>query len=260
MTDAFFLPVGGDRYLATRHTAGPWSANDQHMGPPSALLTRELERGAPGADADLARLTVEILGPVPVAELSIRSWVERPGRSVRLTGAELVAGGRPVARAWAWWLARTDTTAVVAGQAPPLPPVDESKAGAVWPEGWLRGYLDAMEWIELRGGLREPGAATVWARQLVALVDGEEPSGLQRLMAVADSGNGVSNRLDLRRWLFINSELTVHVWRVPTGEWIGLDADTAIGPNGVGAATSALHDATGHVGRGAQALLVRPRG
>jgi hypothetical protein len=78
-------------------------------------------------------------------------------------------------------------------------------------------------------------------------------------MAVADSGNGASNRLDLRRWLFINTELTVHVWRVPVGEWIGLDAETAIGPHGVGAASSILHDADGPVGRGAQALLVRPR-
>jgi hypothetical protein len=99
----------------------------------------------------------------------------------------------------------------------------------------------------------------MWVRQRIALVAGEQPSGLQRLMAVADSGNGVSNRLDVREWLFINTELTVHVWRVPVGEWIGLDADTTIGPNGVGAALSVLHDQSGPVARGAQALLVRPR-
>jgi hypothetical protein len=78
-------------------------------------------------------------------------------------------------------------------------------------------------------------------------------------MAVADSGNGASNRLDMRNWLFINTELTVHLWRVPVGEWIGLDAETTIGPNGVGLANSTLHDSDGPVGRGAQALLVRPR-
>ncbi|HEX3649428.1 MAG TPA: thioesterase family protein, partial [Pseudonocardiaceae bacterium] len=67
------------------------------------------------------------------------------------------------------------------------------------------------------------------------------------------------SRLDLRQWLFINTELTVHLWRVPGGEWIGLDATSVLGPTGVGLATSTLHDAAGPVGRGAQALLVRPR-
>jgi hypothetical protein len=79
------------------------------------------------------------------------------------------------------------------------------------------------------------------------------------MMAVADSGNGASSVLDIRKWMFINAELTVHVLREPEGEWIGLDAVTSIGPAGVGAATSTLHDQTGQIGRGAQALLIRQR-
>jgi Thioesterase-like superfamily len=104
-----------------------------------------------------------------------------------------------------------------------------------------------------------PGAAVVWARPRVELVAGEAPSGLQRLLAVADSGSGVSNRLDVTRWWFINCELTVHVYREPEGEWIGVDANTMIGPHGVGTALSVLHDRAGPVGAGTQALMVRPR-
>ncbi len=63
--------------------------------------------------------------------------------------------------------------------------------------------------------------------------------------------------LDPAQWLFINSELTVHVLREPVGEWIGLDAATAVGPRGVGIARSALHDCEGQVAMGTQALLVR---
>jgi hypothetical protein len=229
------------------------------MGPPSALLARQLERSAPSTDSVPARITVEILGPVPVAELSLRSWVERPGRSVQLTGAELVADGRPVARAWAWWMTRTDTTAEVAGVGEPLPGVDAGQVRTDMPDGWLDGYLTAMEWVSLKGYFGEIGPATLWVRQKVALVDGEAPTALQRLMAVADTGNGASNRLDMRDWLFINTELSVHLWRLPASEWIGLDADTSIGPNGVGLATGTLHDTTGPVGRAAQALLIRPR-
>ena len=79
------------------------------------------------------------------------------------------------------------------------------------------------------------------------------------LRRAADSGNGVSNRLDQSEWLFINTELSVHAWRVPAGEWIGLDANTSIGPDGVGVAASVLHDESGAVARGTQSLLVRPR-
>jgi hypothetical protein len=99
----------------------------------------------------------------------------------------------------------------------------------------------------------------VWARQGVDLVAGEAPTGLQRLFVVADSGNGVSGRLDPHEWLFINSELTVHLHREPRAEWIALDAATAIGPDGVGTAFTVLHDADGPVGRGAQALVIRPQ-
>jgi hypothetical protein len=256
--DAFYEPLGDDRFRSTPHTAGPWSADSQHLGPPSALLARQLERTAPAASA-LGRITVEVLGPVPVAELSVRSWVARPGRSVQLSQAELSAGGRPVATAAAWWIATSDSTDVAAGLPAPLPSVDSAQPVGTIPDGWPSGYLSAMEWSTVKGGFGQPGPATVWVRQRVALVDGESPTGLQRLMAVADSGNGVSNLLDPWAWFFINTELTVHTWRMPAGEWIGLDANTTIGPQGIGVATSTLHDQDGPVGHGSQALLVRPR-
>jgi hypothetical protein len=203
-------------------------------------------------------MTVEILGPVPVAELSVTAGIERPGRSVELLGAELSAGGRPVARARAWRHVRSDTSAVAVDVNEPLPP-PEAGEPMHRPESWGTGYLDAMEWSALKGHLGKPGPATVWARQRVDLVSGERPTGLQRLFVVADSGNGVSSRMDPLEWLFINSELTVHLYREPVGEWIALDAATAIGPDGSGAAFSVLHDERGPVGRGAQALLIRPQ-
>jgi hypothetical protein len=116
-----------------------------------------------------------------------------------------------------------------------------------------------MEWRAVRGGMDVPGPAAVWARQRIPLVDGEEPSGLQRLVTAADSASGVSNFLDPRQWWFINSELTVHLRRQPDGEWVGMDAVTLVGRTGVGTATSILHDGDGPVATGAQALLVRAR-
>ncbi|AXB42982.1 thioesterase family protein [Amycolatopsis albispora] len=255
---AFYEPLGDGRFAPTEHTAGPWSPGAQHFGPPSALLVRSLEEVPAARESRLARVTVEILGPAPLTELTVRSRLERPGRSVELLSAELSAGEKVVARASAWRLVTSDSSEVVAGGAEPLPPPERAEP-AGWPEHWLGGYLDAMEWRAVRGSMIDPGPATVWVRQRVALVGGEKPSPLQRLFAVADSGNGVSNYLDPRRWWFINSELTVHIQREPAGEWIGLDARTVVGPDGIGTATSRLHDPGGQVATGAQALLVRPR-
>ncbi|EHR61779.1 thioesterase family protein [Saccharomonospora cyanea] len=259
MAETFYLSQGGGRYLPTEHTAGPWTPDAQHFGPPSALLVRELESVPHDGERRLARVTVEILGPAPLSELTVSAEVTRPGRSVELLSASLSAGGRVVARASAWRLAATDTAeAATPTSTDPLPAVAGCPE-AEWPEGWHGGYLDALEWRRARGAVVTPGPAAVWARQRVALVDDEQPSPLQRVFTVADSGSGVSNVLDPRQWLFINTELTVHIHREPVGEWICLDAATTVGPRGSAVALSTLHDVEGPVASGAQALLVRHR-
>ena len=91
------------------------------------------------------------------------------------------------------------------------------------------------------------------------LVAGEEPSPLQRVLVVADVGNGVSAVLDWRRYLFINVDLTVHLERMPEGEWVCVDAVTLPQPNGVGTAESVLSDERGRIGRAIQTLLVAER-
>jgi len=110
-----------------------------------------------------------------------------------------------------------------------------------------------------RGEWGERGPATIWGRMRHPLVPDEEPTGLQRTMIIADSGNGVSNVLPLEGWLFINPELTVHVAAEAQGEWICLDARTRLDPSGFGLASSRLFDRRRLVGRGAQSLYVAPR-
>ena len=262
--EAFFLPLddpgddGGGRWQATVHTTGPWDAGAQHGGPPSALLARAVERCAPRDDVVVARVTVEILGAVPVGELELRSRVARPGRSVELVEAVLAAGGRDVARAAAWRVKRTDG-AEVPSRRPAPPPLPEQGLPVGPPEGWVDGYLSAVEWRVVAGGFDRPGPCTAWTRMRHPLVPDEEPTGLQRALVVADSGNGLSNELPIS-WLFINPELTVHLHREPVGEWVCVDAVTTVSAGGSGLATTALSDLEGPVGVGAQSLLVAPRG
>ena len=76
---------------------------------------------------------------------------------------------------------------------------------------------------------------------------------------MADSGNGLSGELDIAEWHFINPELTVHLHREAAGEWVCLDAQTAISAGGAGLATSVLSDTSGRLGVGAQSLLISRR-
>lgn len=258
MADSFYVPLGDGRWLATVHTTGPWDARAQHGGPPSALLGRAIQECKPREDMMIARFTCEILGSIPVGEISVTARLVRPGRSVELLEATASAGGREVARATAWRVLRTAADPVPSRlPAPQGPPGQYEPMPA--PRSWVDGYLSAVEWRPVRGGFTKPGPATVWGRLRYPLVADEEPTALERVLAIADSGNGASWELDIRRWHFINPEVTVHLHREPAGEWICLDAQTAISPGGVGLATSVLSDVTGPVGTGAQTLLVALR-
>lgn len=203
-------------------------------------------------------MAVEILGPVPVGEVTVASRVARSGRSVELVEAELSAGGKVAVRARAWRvrLADLDLPAIVAPptQAPPMP-----ADGSDYTGDWPGGFLKMLQMRFVVGGWDEPGPATAWARQRVPLVDGEEPSGLQRLMVVADCGNGVSSALPIEDWVFINPDLTVHLSRYPAGEWLCLEATTTADRRGFGVAVSTLYDADGRVGHGAQSLFIDKR-
>ena len=257
MADSFYVPLGDGRWLATVHTTGPWSERAQHGGPPSALLGRAISRCEPRDDMLVARFTTEILSAIPVGEIEVRACVARPGRSVQLLEAVLIAGGREVAWARAWRVRRTESPA--AGPGLPAPPPLPESGEPIPPGDWVDGYLSAIEWRNVRGQFGTPGAATVWTRMRYPLVADEDPAPLERVLVVADSGNGVSGELDLRRWLFINPELTVHLFREAAGEWICLDAQSNIASGGAGLATSILSGLDGPVGVGAQALLVAPR-
>ena len=93
----------------------------------------------------------------------------------------------------------------------------------------------------------------------VPLVDGQETAPLERVVAAADFGNGVSKVFDMDEVLFVNPNLNVLLYRLPVGEWICLDAVTRFGDQGVALAESLLFDEQGPIGRSAQTLLVEPR-
>jgi hypothetical protein len=256
--ESFFEPVGQGRYRATTATAGPWSPDAQHGGPPSALAARELEQHEPDENMRLARVAVDILRPVPVGELTTRTRVLRPGRRVALLETVLESGGQEVLCARGWRIAKLADGPVVEKntEAANLPAI---ASPARFPGGHVGGYLSHIEWRLESGNFDVPGPCRAWGRPMIPLLPGETVAPMPLTLLIADTGSGISRTLDPRHFIFINVDLTVVLQRDPAGEWVRLDAETSIGGAGTGLAETQLSDLSGVVGAAIQTLLVSPR-
>ncbi|MFN2465975.1 MAG: thioesterase family protein [Candidatus Dormibacteria bacterium] len=241
------------------NTVGPWDANALHGGAVAALMTWALEAIEPDLEMPYTRVTCELLRPVPMAPLAVTAQPTRPGKKVMLVEVEVRAEGLLVARATGLRIRAADVDLpgglVEAPDAPPPPAAGKAPNLT----GWGRGLIQAMELRVVRGGFLEPGPATCWFRFPTTLVDEDGPSPLQRVMAAADFGNGLSGILDFTSHLYINPDLTVYLHRYPRGEWVALEAVTWVHEHGVGLAESRLWDEEGPIGRSLQSLLVGRR-
>jgi Thioesterase-like superfamily len=257
-----FYRRDGERFVPGELTRGPWDPDAQHAGPPTALLGSAIADLESESRRQVGRITFEILRSVPLAPLTVAAEIVRPGRSVELCAGTLSDERGPVIRASAWRLRETELELPDQPDAPRVPPPPalpaSSKEGRFFSTG-QRGYHTAMEYRFADGDFVELGPATAWLRMRVPLIEGVEPTPLQRLLVAADSGNGVSATLDWERYVFINVDLSVHVHRLPAGEWICLDAVTIPEPTGLGLSDTLLWDERGRIGRAAQTLLVDER-
>jgi len=258
-----YLALENGAYASTDLTRGPWQPEHQHGGPPIALAARGIERAAAALGlTHVARLTANLLRPIPIAELALEVETEYAGRNVAHFSARVSAGGKELIRC----------TAVAQRQAAlDLPPelardrltqaprsVEQSPAERFPFSKKMIGYQDLIE-SRIAAGAMFRGPSAVWFRLRYPLVEGEAPSALQRVAVAADSGNGISAILDFRNYVFVNPDLTINLLRQAEGEWICIDARTLLGPDGGGLAEARIFDAQGLIGRSTQSLAIRRR-
>jgi Thioesterase-like superfamily len=246
------------RFVATDLARGPWDPNALHGGAAAALLMRAFERLPAPDGLRLARVTYELLRPVPVGPVEIQAEITRPGRRVQLLEGSIFAGGTEVVRARALRVQTADAGNAPGANTPPPPGPATGRPAKVNVPHRPMFAPDAIE-IVFVAGAWGGGPSTAWFRLLRPIVADETPSGLERLAAAGDFGNGMSSILSWDDYMYINPDLTLYIEREPTGEWICLEAQTRIAAGGIGLAESVLYDERGRVGRATQALLVAPR-
>lgn len=247
--------------FASELTRGPWDNDHQHGGPASALLARAIEREGERDDMFIARLSVELLRPIPIAApLELVTEVLAEGRSVHRIAAALVSGDRELAVALAVKIrvAELDIPIHEHDDFEPLRPPDDCRPFELPFFRHERAYHKAIELRVAEGEFGE-GKLGVWMRPRQALIEGERMSPLQNVMICADAGHGVALALDTDAWSFINPDLSVHLHRLPAGEWLGMRARTWSEPLGFGLCRTQLCDRRGPIGVALQSQLIAAR-
>ena len=251
--------VEGNRVVTSPDAAGPWDARMQHGSAPAALVVWAAEAIPTPEPMEIARVTIDLMRPVPVAPLTFETEVLREGRKIQLCAVKLRAGDVAVA---------TATVLKIKTQALTLPPdvadvpvtlPGPDQAREELPDFSSSPFVKGVSMRAAHGRFGAPGPGAIWYRVNRPLIEASPVSQAMRAVVASDFCNGTSAALDFRQWTFINADLTVSLARQPVGEWILLDAESWIGPDGAGLAAARLADQRGYFGRAVQSLVIERR-
>lgn len=251
--------IDGNRIITSTHAAGPWNPHMQHGSAPSALVTWLAEQQPTSLPMAVTRVTVDLMRPVPVAPLTYEIEVLREGRKIQLVGVRLLSNGTVVTTATVLKV-RVEEQPLPAeiSDAPVTVPLPDAP-GLSEPKDHSSSFVSGMTIRAVHGGFLTLGPGAIWYRANRAIVEGQPMSQAMRAVIASDFSNGSSSVLSFKEWTFLNADLSVSLARQPVGDWILLDSETWIGPDGAGLAASKLADVNGYFGRAVQSLVIERR-
>lgn len=239
----------GDRFVATERTQGPWASGFQFGGAPAALVAHVVEAVPTLARLVVARLTIDLLRPVPIGPIEARVRVRREGKRIQVVDVSLFADDVEVVAATALRLRSIDLTGLdlpggTPRQGPPAVPRYDHRPPAQSddvPDG-MRGALEYA---------LEPGheifVDPTWARLAIPVIDDDPPTPLERMAYVADSCSGIGHPFG-QPVSGINADLTLSVVRPCVGEWLCLEGSGWTSELGIGLSQVVMSDERGTVG------------
>lgn len=250
--------------LFTRHgpslrpeaaSSGPWGPKTMSGRSIVGLLAAELERSHGQPDFVPARFTVDMHRMPDLSPVEVRTEIVRSGGRILVVDAQLISGGVAVARATCQMLRRSanpegEIWAPPAwAAAPPLetPLATEGRAGTgLWEQRLVSGVFGQF------------GQKRFWMRELRHLIGDEPLTPFVRAAMVADfvSPYAHSGTVGLR---YINSDVTLHLHRLPVGEWIGMETTDHQAADGVAYGAARLYDEAGVLGASSCVALAQSR-
>jgi acyl-coenzyme A thioesterase PaaI-like protein len=204
----------------------------------------------------VARVTVDLMRPVPTGELVVGTRIVREGKKVQLIDVEIRAGDLQVARASVLRLRWEDQHAVA--ETPPIE-LPGARSGTPTHPPTGVGFSQLFDMKAVEGSFEALGPAAVWFRMDAALVADEDTLPAARAVACADFANGIASVLPFDAWSYPSTDLTVSFIREPVGRDILVDAECWAGPDGRGITQARLGDALGWFGRSMQTTIFERR-
>lgn len=204
----------------------------------------------------IARVTINLIRPVPVAELRFAARVIREGKNIQLLDVAVEAtDGTLVSRAEV--LRVRKEAAPDAENIPACHLAGPAEGVPTYPPTGV-GFSRLFEMRAVEGRFETPGPAAVWFMMHGELVAGEATGAVARSLACADFASGIGAAVSFEKWSYPNADLTVAFAREPRTGWVLVDAESWIGPEGRGVVHARLGDADGWFGRSVQdALIIR---
>lgn len=244
-------------FQPTMHAQGAWNDNEQHMAPATGIIAAELVRFMPREDMVWARISLDILGLIPLAPFSITTRIIRGGRTIELIESQLQSADKTAIIARAWRMQRLDSSSIGAQEDCDTLPKPQDCPEWHGIKSWQGGFIKTIQ----ARSVDEPrlGRTVAWLNNDLDMIEGEPTCDLVHLLGMVDTANGVASRQHLPvDWAFPNLDLQIHFYRMPVGRWLGLAAQQQYGSNGVGLTSAILHDEQGAFGRSEQILTLRP--
>ena len=250
----------GDALVPSDLAQGPWNPEHQSGGAVSGILARSAERVETPCPMRIARLSIDLMRPVPMKPLIPQARVVRAGRRIQVVDVWLEDAGQTVARASVLRVRTDDSLNPGAEYTFNLPSPPRPEAGKDGPVtrrklAYMPGWMRAIDFR--REQLSQPGQKNrAWVRLRKDLVADEPNSPITRLAALGDFSAGIANALDLSRWTSPNADLSLHILREPQSEWLALEASASISPDGLGQSSAIIFDDQGICARGHASLIV----
>jgi hypothetical protein len=235
----------GEAYVPTGTGVSPWNGTSQ-VGLALAGLSGHVLARVPTQEPMLTtRISIDILGAVPLVPLVPKIRLLRDGRRMQVVDAEFFAGDK-------LWLRATAVRARISETGEQLTPLTRR----YWTE---QDPYENLSWFEERQialDRMKAGPGAIWVHFLTDIVEGEPLEPLSLAAILGDFGNGTAPVLPMMENTLANMDITVCMSRLPRGEWMLIDAEGETAGHGSGYSRTRLGDAEGMFATAMQSIFI----